>query len=205
MMMVPLLGMYGVMMLSPLILVIIVSFLMSTYRITEYTHDRVVRTFAPLWRRGFAQVFDGVLIGGPQLIALGYVFAQMFSGSVPVPAPWIPLTMFGGFCWSGLFLVIFSFLEGRYGQTPGKWLFGIEVIGDDLAYCGFGRGLLRNLLKVVDGFFNFMVGILLIALTEHWQRVGDMVASTIVVQAGERPNRPRRFEDKQGNQENDVR
>jgi len=43
------------------------------------------------------------------------------------------------------------------------------------------RALLRNLLKVVDGFFNFMVGILLVALTENWQRVGDLAARTIVI------------------------
>jgi len=32
-----------------------------------------------------------------------------------------------------------------------------------------------------DGFFNFMIGILLVAFTDDWQRVGDMAARTIVI------------------------
>ena len=57
------------------------------------------------------------------------------------------------------------------------------MVGLDLKPCGFGRALIRNLLKLVDGFFNFMVGIILSALTEKWQRLGDMAARTIVIRA----------------------
>jgi uncharacterized RDD family membrane protein YckC len=45
-------------------------------------------------------------------------------------------------------------------------------------------------LRVVDGFFNFMVGLLVTALSENWQRVGDMAARTIVVRAGGSASRP---------------
>jgi uncharacterized RDD family membrane protein YckC len=37
---------------------------------------------------------------------------------------------------------------------------------------------------VVDGFFNFMMGTMVAALSENWQRVGDMAARTVVVEAG---------------------
>jgi uncharacterized RDD family membrane protein YckC len=87
--------------------------------------------------------------------------------------------------WALLVLVGFSFLEGRRGLTPGKWLVGIRVVGIDLSPCGFGRGLVRNALKFVDGFFNYMVGILIVALTENWQRVGDLAARTVVVMASD--------------------
>ena len=46
---------------------------------------------------------------------------------------------------------------------------------------------MRNLLTFVDGFFNFLVGVLLVALTENWQRLGDLAARTLVV-ADERPH-----------------
>jgi hypothetical protein len=39
----------------------------------------------------------------------------------------------------------------------------------------------RNLLTFVDGCFNFMVGALLVALTENWQRLGDLATRTIAV------------------------
>ena len=85
-----------------------------------------------------------------------------------------------------LVLAVFSFLEGRFGKTPGTWLMGIRVLGTDLRPCGFGRAFLRNLLTFVDGFLNFLVGALLVALTENWQRLGDLAARTIVV-VDERP------------------
>ena len=85
------------------------------------------------------------------------------------------------FLWALLVLVAYSYFEGRFGKTPGKWLLGIRVLGTDLQPCGFGRALLRNLLTFVDGFFNFLVGALLVALTENWQRLGDLAARTVVV------------------------
>jgi uncharacterized RDD family membrane protein YckC len=84
-------------------------------------------------------------------------------------------------------LLVFGYLEGRWGRTPGKWIAGIRVLGTDFEPCGFGRGLIRNALKFVDGFFNYMVGILIVALTENWQRVGDMAARTVVVMANREP------------------
>jgi uncharacterized RDD family membrane protein YckC len=83
--------------------------------------------------------------------------------------------------WGLLVLAVYSYLEGRWGKTPGKWLLGIRVLGMDLRPCGFGRAFLRNLLTFVDGFFSFLVGALLVALTENWQRLGDLAARTIVV------------------------
>jgi uncharacterized RDD family membrane protein YckC len=81
----------------------------------------------------------------------------------------------------GLVFVAFAVSEGFWGVTPGKWLVSIRVVGTDLRPCGFGRALLRNVLKLVDGFFNFLVGVLLIAFTPEWQRLGDLAARTIVI------------------------
>lgn len=92
----------------------------------------------------------------------------------------------GAFFWILLCIVIFSIMEGRLGYSPGKRLLGIRVLGSDLQLCGFWRALVRNLLMFVDGFFNFTVGIMVVALNEHWQRVGDMAARTVVVDTRER-------------------
>ena len=87
----------------------------------------------------------------------------------------------GALGWALATALIFTYTEGRSGVTPGKWVARIRVLGTDLQPCGFGRALIRNLLKCVDGFFNFMVGIMVVALSENWQRVGDMAARTVVV------------------------
>jgi len=95
------------------------------------------------------------------------------------------------FVWMVLVLALYSFFEGRTGKTPGKWLLRIRVLGTDLRPCGFGRALVRNLMTFVDGTFNFLVGLLLAALTEHWQRLGDLAARNIVVVDEPHPNRAR--------------
>ena len=54
-------------------------------------------------------------------------------------------------------------------------------IGVFISTWGFGRAFLRNILRFIDGFFNYLVGILIIAFTDNQQRVGDMAARTIVI------------------------
>ena len=91
--------------------------------------------------------------------------------------------VFLSFVWILCCYFVLSFVEGTHGRTSGNWATGIRVLSTDLIPCGIGRGLLRNLLKLADGFFIFMVGIMLVALTENWQRVGDLAARTVVVGA----------------------
>ena len=84
--------------------------------------------------------------------------------------------------WMVLWIAIFSIMESRSGMTPGKRLARIRVLHVDLNPCGLGRALLRNMLKyLVDSMFDFLLGILLIALTEKRQRIGDLAAGTVVV------------------------
>jgi uncharacterized RDD family membrane protein YckC len=79
-------------------------------------------------------------------------------------------------------MLLFGVLEGITGATPGKWIAGIRVVGaDDLKPCGAGRGILRKLLLIADGFFNGLVGLLVCAFNDKRQRVGDLVAKTVVV------------------------
>ena len=166
---------------------------MRRHRVQSYVAGGVQRTFATLWQRAWAQVIDALVLG-LGFIAAGAWIWRMFSDPEQMIASHgrtFPLVFIGllglGLLWMLLTLVAFSYFEGRFGKTPGKWLLRIRVVGTDLAPCGFGRALVRNLLTFVDGFFNFLVGVLLVALTENWQRLGDLAARTLVV-ADERPH-----------------
>jgi uncharacterized RDD family membrane protein YckC len=174
----------------PMLLSLLLAFLLTTqmrrHRVPDYVFDGTRRAFASLWRRALAQVVDLVPLGAGFALPAVFVW-RLFSDpeSIVERGPTFPLWFFGLFAAAVLcgllVLVIFSYLEGRFGKTPGKWLLRIRVLGTDLRPCGFGRALLRNLLTFVDGFFNFLVGVLLVALTENWQRLGDLAARTIVV------------------------
>ena len=74
-----------------------------------------------------------------------------------------------------------SLLEGLWGKTIGKKICGIVVLKDDFTQCTLGSGFLRNLMRIVDSFFYYLVAVVAVAGTMKWQRLGDLVAGTIVV------------------------
>jgi uncharacterized RDD family membrane protein YckC len=176
--------------LLPILLSLLLAFLltiqMRRHRVPDYAFGAERRAFASLWQRALAQLVDLVPFAAGFALPMAWMW-RMFSDpeSLFESGPTFPLKMFGlflgAFSWMLIVFLAYSYLEGRFGKTPGKWLVGIRVLGTDLQPCGFGRAFLRNLLTFVDGFFNFLVGALLVALTENWQRLGDMAARTIVV------------------------
>jgi uncharacterized RDD family membrane protein YckC len=78
--------------------------------------------------------------------------------------------------------VVLTLLEGVYGQTPGKRLLRIRVVSLDLRAPGIGAAFVRGLVGLVDGLFDGLVGIVAIATNRQWQRIGDQVAHTIVIE-----------------------
>jgi uncharacterized RDD family membrane protein YckC len=79
----------------------------------------------------------------------------------------------------------YTFMEGRYGQTLGKMALGIQVIREDTGLPpGFGGAALRTVLRIVDQLpFAYIVGFIAIQVSDKNQRLGDMVAKTLVVRA----------------------
>ncbi len=74
-------------------------------------------------------------------------------------------------------------LEGLWsGQTIGKRALGLRVIQETGVRVGLTQSLLRNLLRPVDRLpIFYLVGGLAMLTTRHQQRLGDLLAGTIVV------------------------
>lgn len=98
----------------------------------------------------------------------------------------------GGFSgWSGAAFLIFAFLlfAGydvlfevlNSGRTPGKGLNGIRVVCVDGSPVRFLTSTIRNVLRLIDMLFFYLVGITSILVTKRNQRVGDLAAGTLVV------------------------
>ncbi len=136
--------------------------------------------FASLFRRFSAMMIDKLIL----LIPPGIVVARFmhrlddFAGDpvqflLPIFSA-VALFLGGGFLYH-------SFLEGLYGQTLGKKICGIRVVKADFSPCGLPAGFLRNILRIVDVFFYYLVAVIALAASLKWQRIGDLVADTVVV------------------------
>ncbi len=136
--------------------------------------------YASLFRRFLAHFIDTVLTLLPFAVA-GGLFYHYYASAAENPFLIVLIVMI-----TVLFYLIAGYLyhslfEGLYGATPGKRLCGIQVLKADLSACGLGPAFLRNLLRIVDGFFYYLVAVIALAGALHWQRLGDLVAETIVV------------------------
>jgi uncharacterized RDD family membrane protein YckC len=79
-------------------------------------------------------------------------------------------------------VVYFALTETYWGgQTLGKKLVGIKVTSEDGSPCSITQALVRNVARLVDGFFFYIVGIILILRSPKNQRLGDRIGNTIVV------------------------
>jgi uncharacterized RDD family membrane protein YckC len=87
-------------------------------------------------------------------------------------------------CWAFLavMLLYFVLLEGLVGATLGKWALGLCVVSVKGDRPGFWRGLVRNVLRLVDGLPALsLLGIILIVRSPERARFGDRVAGTRVI------------------------
>ncbi len=91
---------------------------------------------------------------------------------------------------AGLILLSFVFFGGYYvffeafwhGRTPGKSVMKLRVLKDSGRPITFFESFTRNLLRLVDALPNFyVIGIVSILASRRNQRLGDMVAGTLVV------------------------
>jgi uncharacterized RDD family membrane protein YckC len=72
-------------------------------------------------------------------------------------------------------------LEWRWGQTPGKRLFGLRVVASDGAELGFRGSFLRNALRLIDGLGYWSVAVGVILLRGDGRRLGDVAGDSLVV------------------------
>ncbi len=138
---------------------------------------------AGIGSRFIAIVID-YLIWGAAFLILGLMAA------IIVPA----LHVFGGVSanWAvGILVLIVFLMQWGYftlfeafgnGRTPGKHVARIRVIHQSGRGVNFVEALARNLVRIIDylpGFYA--VGIVAMFLSRRHQRLGDMVAGTLVV------------------------
>lgn len=77
----------------------------------------------------------------------------------------------------------FTYFEGTTGQTIGKKIANIKVVRMDGKPMTYMDSLIRTVLRIIDGIFFYLVGLIIVVASEKKQRLGDMAAKTLVVKA----------------------
>ena len=86
-----------------------------------------------------------------------------------------------------MFLVTFFyyviFEAGKRGASPGKRIMGLRVVDSSGAPITFGQSFIRNMLRFADmmPLFGYGIGLTCTLLTRRFQRLGDLLANTVVV------------------------
>lgn len=77
----------------------------------------------------------------------------------------------------------FLFFETLFrGRTPGKRITHLRVVSDGGSVLSWRQSLLRNLLRMVDSLpAGYLVGVVAMLISPRVQRLGDVVAGTIVI------------------------
>jgi len=151
--------------------------------------------------RAVAQAVDLMVVS----LLVMVVFLVVLGGAVGLTASAVDNETVFALAMAGL--IIFSFLAqwGYFvgceqlmeGQSPGKAVMGIRVVGRDGAAVGLLASLIRNLLRMVDLFpMTYGVGLVIMMFSTRGQRLGDLAAGTLVVRDPPMPRtvpRPTRF------------
>jgi uncharacterized RDD family membrane protein YckC len=132
----------------------------------------------------FIAIFIDYLIWAVGLVILGIVAAIVLPGLAVadrISENWAVAIVF-----IGLFLVhwgYFTLFEAfGNGKTPGKRLARIRVIHRSGRAISFVESLARNLVRAVDYLPSlYAIGLVSIFVTRQSQRLGDLVAGTLVV------------------------
>ena len=141
------------------------------------TPERVdlVVDLAGVGSRGLAQVVDLFLVTVASAAA-----ALLLVFLTPALGMWSAVLIFAVVFL--LFWFYFAFFETIWqGQTPGKRMMRLRVQKVGGYPIDWTEALLRNLLRPLDAFLGYGVGVLVMLLTARSQRIGDLVAGTVVV------------------------
>jgi uncharacterized RDD family membrane protein YckC len=127
-------------------------------------------------RRVLAGLIDVIIVGIGAAVLL--VAAGSVAGDDSDVGGALRLVILG---WA---LYYYFALESGDGQTVGKKLMKLRVVRADGRPVGMREVAVRTVLRVVDGIGVYIVGLITMLVTgEKRQRIGDLAAGTIVVDA----------------------
>ena len=164
--------------------------LFNTIRIETPESTELEFTLAGIGNRAFALVIDYIILNLSLLALLIIPSFLLYFFATETTLPWFEegrsqwVVAITALILYGLYVGYFVGFETLWqGQTPGKRRAHIRVIRDNAQPVGLFQSTLRALLRPVDDIL--FVGFLFILFGKQEKRLGDWLASTLVVQTEE--------------------
>jgi uncharacterized RDD family membrane protein YckC len=139
---------------------------------------------ASLGSRIAAYIIDTVLVFVLVVLVLSVLAMYFTDDSYNLLAYLVYALVFFGY---------FILLEGPLGKgrTIGKRTLKLRVVKKDQSMIGYGASFGRNILRLIDGLFFYIIGMILISDSDLNQRLGDRAADTIVIKENDYENKSR--------------
>lgn len=132
-------------------------------------------------RRVVATLIDGLVFGVVQSILAAVMNTGESSSS---GFDLTTLSTGGSFTLLLVVALYYVVLEGYFGFTVGKLVTGIRVVDAETGgRPGFLAAVARTALRLIDGFFGYLVALIVVVNSDRRRRLGDMAAKTLVVRA----------------------
>jgi uncharacterized RDD family membrane protein YckC len=140
---------------------------------------------SPFWRRGAAFVIDFM----PAVILSTFIWwdyfkpAQYTSDFVTYfqQMQYDPKMLMINLFTSAVYVAYSILMDGVWGTTPGKRIFGLQIrqLRDVNSKPDWKSAALRNVIKMIELYYAPLL--LVLFFTKYRQRLGDIIAGTIVV------------------------
>jgi len=124
-------------------------------------------------RRAVAIIIDMIVLG-----IIGWVLAMALGGAT---SDGFNLSGAPALIWFLVALAYYVVMEVQMGGTLGKLALGLKVVKEGGEKVDWQASIIRNILRIVDGIFFYLVGAIVVWTSKKKQRLGDMVAHTFVV------------------------
>ena len=139
------------------------------YRLLTELNKPIRKKYAAPWKRIIAFLLDSFII-----IPSSLAFFLIYNSE-----EYVLLSLFLFFQ-----IVYFTGLEWYFGATVGKAVMDIEVRNVAGEKADFITVFTRNIIRILEFFMLFyMISLLLMILTPKMQRLGDLIADSIVMEA----------------------
>ena len=124
--------------------------------------------------RAVAAIVDTVLLGG-----VGYLIANVSGG---ITADGFELKGGPFFLWLIVAIAYYIVMEAMIGGTIGKLMVGLRTVALETGEpINWQASTVRNVARLIDGLAFYLVGAIVIWLSDKKQRFGDRLAGTIAL------------------------